>query len=180
MHVLVAYGSVEGQTRKIARHMSGSVQSRGHDVTIFDAADLEDVDMDLFDAAIIAAPVHMGAFHPAIVDWVGKNSAELDKLPSGFVSVSLGAASPFPEEQAEIAKLADDLFARTKWHPDSVHHAAGALRYTKYDFLKRMLMKYIAGKEGGSTDTSEDHEYTDWDALDAFVGEVLQKVKTAT
>lgn len=180
MHVLVAYGSVEGQTRKIARHMSGSVQSRGHDVTIFDAADLEDVDMDLFDAAIIAAPVHMGAFHPAIVDWVGKNSAKLGSLPSGFVSVSLAAASAFPEEQAEVAQLAADLFTRTKWQPDSVHHAAGALRYTRYDFLKRMLMKYIVRKEGGSTDTSEDIEYTDWDALDAFVGEVLQKVKTAT
>ena len=179
MHVLVAYGSVEGQTRKIARHLSGSVQSRGHDVTIFDAADLEDVDLDLFDAAIIAAPVHIGAFHPAIVDWVGRNSAKLAKLPSGFVSVSLAAASAFPEEKAEVAKLATDLFTRTKWKPDSVHHAAGALRYTKYDFLKRMLMKYIARKEGGSTDTSGDHEYTDWDALDAFVGELLQQAKAA-
>ena len=179
MHILVAYGSVEGQTRKIARHLSGSVQSRGHDVTIFDAADLEDVDMDLFDAAIIAAPVHMGAFHPAIVDWVGRNSAKLGKMPSAFVSVSLAAASAFPEEQAEIEKIASGMFDHTGWHPQHVHHAAGALRYTRYDFMKRMLMKYIARKEGGSTDTSEDHEYTDWDALDAFVGELLQKAKAA-
>jgi menaquinone-dependent protoporphyrinogen oxidase len=179
MHVLVAYGSVEGQTRKIARHISGSVQTRGHDVTVFDAADLADVDMNLFDAAIVAAPVHLGAFHPAIVDWVGRNSAGLGAIPSAFVSVSLAAASAFLEEHAEVGKLTADLFERTNWHPDNVHHAAGALRYTKYDFMKRMLMKYMARKEGGSTDTSKDHEYTDWDALDAFVGDVLQKVKIA-
>jgi menaquinone-dependent protoporphyrinogen oxidase len=177
MHVLIAYGTVEGQTRKIARHISGSVQSRGDDVTIFNAADLGDVDLDFFDAAIIAAPVHLGAFHPAIVDWVGKNSKRLNGMPSAFVSVSLAAASAFPEEHAAIQKIADDLFDRTGWKPGHVHHAAGALRYTKYDFLKRLLMRYISRKEGGSTDTSEDHEYTDWDALDTFVGAVLGKVR---
>ncbi|MEX0953786.1 MAG: flavodoxin domain-containing protein [Rhizobiaceae bacterium] len=179
MHVLIAYGTVEGQTRKIARHMSGSVQTRGHDVTIFDAGDLEDIDMDMFDAAIIAAPVHIGAFPSAITEWIGMNSKKLGAIPSAFVSVSLAAASGFPEEHVAIGKIANDMFNRTKWKPDHVHHAAGALRYTKYDFMKRMLMKYIARKEGGSTDTSEDHEYTDWDALDALVGELLQQAKAA-
>ncbi len=179
MHVLIAYGSVEGQTRKIARHISGSVQSRGHDATIFDAADLEDVDMALFDAAIIAAPVHIGSFHPAIVAWVEENSAALNAMPSAFVTVSLAAASAFPEEHAAIEKMADDLSERTGWKPREVHHAAGALRYTRYDFLKKLLMRYIARKEGGSTDTAEDHEYTDWDALDTFVGGVIGKVKAA-
>jgi len=34
-----------------------------------------------------------------------------------------------------------------------------------------MVMKWIAGKAGGSTDTSRDHEYTDWDALGRFAAE---------
>ncbi len=69
--------------------------------------------------------------------------------------------------------MADAFFAETGWHPAAVHHAAGALRYTKYDFLKRLLMRHIAAKEGGDVDTSEDHEYTDWEALAAFVQDVL-------
>jgi menaquinone-dependent protoporphyrinogen oxidase len=29
-------------------------------------------------------------------------------------------------------------------------------------------MKRITGKEGGSTDTSRDHEYTDWNKVTAY------------
>ncbi len=31
-----------------------------------------------------------------------------------------------------------------------------------------MLMKHIAAKEGGETDTSRDFEYTDWDEVTRF------------
>jgi menaquinone-dependent protoporphyrinogen oxidase len=35
-------------------------------------------------------------------------------------------------------------------------------------------MKRIARASGGSTDTSRDHEYTDWEALDRLVDELLK------
>lgn len=40
-------------------------------------------------------------------------------------------------------------------------------------------MKLIAKSEGTSTDTSHDHEYTDWAALDRFVGELLDAIEPA-
>jgi hypothetical protein len=49
-----------------------------------------------------------------------------------------------------------------------VKEVAGALKYTRYGWLKRRVMRYIAGKAGGSTDTSRDHEYTDWEDLRVF------------
>jgi hypothetical protein len=45
---------------------------------------------------------------------------------------------------------------------------AGALEYTQYNRLERALMKRIAKKEGGFTDTSNDHEYTDWAQVTNF------------
>lgn len=173
MHVIVIYATVEGQTRKIARHIAGTVQSLGHDVTVFDAADLGDLDLGLADAVIAAAPVHIGKFPASFVQWVADHAAELNDRRTAFVSVSLGAASQFDAERREIAAIADEFLAETGWHPSGLHHAAGALRYTKYDFLKRLLMRHIAAKEGGDVDTSEDHEYTDWEALAAFVQDVL-------
>lgn len=173
MHVIVIYATVEGQTRKIARHIAGTVQSLGHDVTVFDAADLGDLDLGLADAVIAAAPVHIGKFPASFVQWVADHAAELNDRRTAFVSVSLGAASQFDAERREIAAIADEFHAETGWHPSGLHHAAGALRYTKYDFLKRLLMRHIAAKEGGDVDTSEDHEYTDWEALAAFVQDVL-------
>lgn len=169
MHVVILFATVEGQTRKIARHMAGTVQSLGHDVTVYDAADLEDVDLDLADAFIAAAPVHIGRFPAPFVHWVKERADALNGKRSAFVSVSLGIASQFEAEKREIDAIGEAFFAETGWHPGAVHHAAGALRYTRYDFLKRLLMRHIAAKEGGDVDTSEDHEYTDWDGLAAFV-----------
>jgi menaquinone-dependent protoporphyrinogen oxidase len=37
-----------------------------------------------------------------------------------------------------------------------------------------MLMKHIAQKEDGATDTSQDFEYTDWGEVDRFV-EVISR-----
>ena len=44
--------------------------------------------------------------------------------------------------------------------------------YTKYNFLVRLVMKYIAKSEGASTDVSRDHVYTDWAALDILADDV--------
>ncbi len=45
---------------------------------------------------------------------------------------------------------------------------AGALRYSQYGLLKRVVMRRIAGKESGDTDTSRDYEYTNWDDVAMF------------
>lgn len=177
MHVIIVYASVEGQTRKIARNVAGAVQSLEHDVSIFDSADIEDVDLGLADAVIVAAPVHIGDYPAAVTHWMAENAAALNGLPTAFVSVSLSAASTFEEEKRELDQLTQEALARTGWKPKAIHYAAGALRYTKYDYFKRLLMRYISAKEGGDTDTSQDHEYTDWDALAAFVREFLGQVK---
>jgi menaquinone-dependent protoporphyrinogen oxidase len=60
------------------------------------------------------------------------------------------------------------FFRETNWHPDHVKAVAGALLYTRYNVLTRFVMKYIAKETGGSTDTTRDHEYTDWENLDRF------------
>ncbi len=175
MHVIVIYGTVEGQTRKIARNIAGTVQSSGHDVTVFDAADLDDVDLATADAVIVAAPVHTGKYPAAIGHWLKHNASDLNNLPSVFFSVSLAAASAFPEEHREIAELSTDFLEQTGWKPDEVHQVAGALRYLEYDFLKRLLMRHIVKQGGGPVDTSRDYEFTDWDELSVFVSDFLRQ-----
>jgi menaquinone-dependent protoporphyrinogen oxidase len=178
MHVLIIFGTVEGHTRKIARTLSSTVQSLGHQATVFDAGDLGDVDLDIADAVIVCAPVHMGAYPTAIAHWLTIKAERLAGLPGAFVSVSLAAASPFPEEHAEIQKITAGLFERTGWKPLMVHQAAGALKYPQYDFLKRLLMKHIAYREGGPTDVTTDHEFTNWNALAAFAESFVETCRT--
>ena len=41
-------------------------------------------------------------------------------------------------------------------------------------------MKRITKHAGGSTDTSRDHEYTDWVALDRFIAEWVEEFSAST
>lgn len=79
------------------------------------------------------------------------------------------------------AMLNATAFAREAgWAPHRIVLVAGALKYLEYDFLKRMIMRMIAKKEGRDTDTTKDYEYTDWDAVRSFSDEfVAVKAKTA-
>jgi menaquinone-dependent protoporphyrinogen oxidase len=58
-----------------------------------------------------------------------------------------------------------------------VKPVAGALLYTHYNFLVRLIMKNIARKAGASTDTSRDYDYTNWPALDKFVDDFAAQVR---
>jgi menaquinone-dependent protoporphyrinogen oxidase len=108
--------------------------------------------------------------------------AELERIPAVFLSVSLSEAgvedpAATPERRAQAAadvqRMIDVFLKETGWHPSKVRAAAGALSYTKYNFLIRFVMKRIAKSQGASTDTSRDHDLTDWAALDHIVDEVV-------
>jgi len=174
MRILLVYATVEGQTRKIADHVAERLSGGGNDVTQIDATDVHKApDASAFDVAIVAAPVHIGTFPAPLRRFVEKNSATLMARPGAFVSVSLTAASADESEIAELDQIVEKFSQETGWWPVSIHNAAGALKYTEYDFFRRWMLKRIARKEGGPTDTNRDHEFTDWVALDKFVDEFV-------
>jgi menaquinone-dependent protoporphyrinogen oxidase len=88
--------------------------------------------------------------------------------PSAFLSVSLGVLQPDPKVQQEVADIVNGFLRKTGWHPAIIQNVAGALLYTKYNWIKRWVMKRIVRKAGGDTDTSRDYEYTNWADLRAF------------
>jgi menaquinone-dependent protoporphyrinogen oxidase len=68
------------------------------------------------------------------------------------------------------------FFNETKWAPTLVKPVAGALLYSQYNFLLRLVMRNISKKAGGDTDTSRDYDYTDWVALDKFVADFAAQI----
>ena len=59
LNVLIVYGTTEGQTRKIAEWTAKRIRERGHQAKLLDSAALEsDLDLDSYDAIMIAASVH--------------------------------------------------------------------------------------------------------------------------
>ncbi len=168
MKILIVYATGEGQTRKIARFMEEVLQAENHSVVIADATE-EPPSPENFDAVLVGSSIHIQKYHSSIKDYVMQNVDELNKKPSAFFSVSMAIASDIEEEHKEVEKIAQRFLDQTGWKPKEINHIAGALKYTQYDYFKRLIMRMIAKKEGGSTDTSKDHEYTDWDAVRSFV-----------
>jgi menaquinone-dependent protoporphyrinogen oxidase len=100
--------------------------------------------------------------------WLKAHQAALGRLPTAAFTVCLAIRSLNEDERAEARAFSGLHLKTTGWNPDVSEVFAGALRYTEYNWLVRMVMKSIARREGGSTDTSHDTEYTDWAEVDRF------------
>jgi menaquinone-dependent protoporphyrinogen oxidase len=170
MKLLVVYGTTEGQTQKVARFVADHLAQQGHQTRLVNAIDATpEVDLGDFDAVIVAASIHAGRYQSAVGHFVRDHLAAIDTRSNAFLSVSLAAAGDDEEDVEGLKRCVAEFTDETGWTPHSVHHVAGAFRYTTYDFLKRWAMKYIAYRKGGPTDTSRDYELTDWNDLTNFV-----------
>jgi menaquinone-dependent protoporphyrinogen oxidase len=168
MNILIIYGTTEGQTRKIARFMGDVIRETGHTATVCDACD-DPPPPDAFDAVIAGGSIHIGKYQSALTHFITEHIARLNQKPCAFFSVCLAIASDDVEEHHAAQKIMDDYLEQTGWKTLMRTQVAGALLYTQYDFFKRLIMKQISKKEGRTTDTSQDYEYTDWDAVRKFV-----------
>jgi menaquinone-dependent protoporphyrinogen oxidase len=177
--ILVLYGTGEGQTAKVASQISESLDRRGHNPTNIDIEKRpEDFSLAPFDAVLVGSSIHVGKHDEQIREFVSANRDELRTRPTAFFQVSLSSAVDDPERRGEAADYVDTLLEETDWHPDRIGLFGGALRYSKYGFLKRLMMKQIAKRATGDVDTAQDYEYTDWAEVDAFTNDFAAFVES--
>ena len=180
--VLVLFATREGQTQKIARRMAAVIEAKGHAVEIRDVESSSGkLDLGRYRAIFIGAPIRMGHYLPSIVRFVRKQREALKRVPSAFFSVSLAVAHHRNSERrnregpAESMRVVEKFTRTTGWSPRRIELIAGALPYSKYNFLIRFVMRRISAAAGGDTDTSRDYEYTDWPAVDRFASEFVDQ-----
>ena len=172
--ILVAYGTTEGQTRKIAEFIAQRVRARGHEADLVDTASASaPIVSPTYAGALIGGSVHQGKHQSALVHFVKSNLVWLSGIPTAFFSVSLAAAGVGEDDKHDAKQALDVFIDDTGLKPGMTLAVAGALKYTQYDFFKRWIMKSISRKKGRVTDTSLDVEYTDWEALKRFVDEYM-------
>lgn len=175
---LVVYGTGEGQTAKVADRIVDVLAERGHAVTAVDIASETAPDVTDADAVLVGASIHAGRHQSAVKRWVTNNREALSARPTGFFQVSLSSATE--EGQAEAAGYVETVIEESGWHPDRIGLFGGALRYSKYGFLKRLMMKQIAKRtisEMPEEEPSGDVEFTDWHEVDAFASDVAAFVE---
>lgn len=167
----IASASLEGQSDKIADRIAQRMATHGIEITRLRLPHDSGADLSSFDGIVLGGSVHVGHHARSLADFVRANSEALGHRPTAFFSVSLSAAGSSPKQHADAQRLLEEFLYETRWSPTLARVFAGALRYSRYGPMKRWLMRRIAAKAGGDTDTSRDHEYTDWDSVDAFADE---------
>jgi menaquinone-dependent protoporphyrinogen oxidase len=184
----VFYATRHGQTRKIAEHLADQLRARGLEVDVTNIGEeTPRAPLTDYSAAILAASLYMGHHEREMVHFVRDHLAELEQVPTTFLSVSMSEASAEDDTRAaavrdraagDVRRAVDQFIERTGWQPSNIRPVAGALAYTDYNPLVRFIMKRIARSSGGATDTSRDHEYTDWPDLDRLAGEIADQIAT--
>jgi menaquinone-dependent protoporphyrinogen oxidase len=176
----VFFATSEGQTRRIAERFASVLRKNGLDSASYDVCDLERaaIDWTRVEGVILGASLHAGKHQRAAHAFASSQAARLNARPSMFFSVSLAAASQNQEEVRKAQELADAFPAAHGWRPQRIVSLAGRLAYTEYNFFIRFMMKRIAAKEGGPTDTSRDYELTNWARVEEVALEFARTVRT--
>jgi menaquinone-dependent protoporphyrinogen oxidase len=175
--ILVVFHSAEGQTAQIAAHLADVMQ--GDDAVVETSTAEAGPDPAGFDGVVLGDSIHVGEHSKELTAYIERHVAALNAMPAALFQVSLTSADDSPDSAAEAGALVAKLLDATGFDPDIVARFAGALAYTRYGWMKRRLMHQIMRKSGGETDTSRDHEYTDWAAVEQFGRDVAAYVATA-
>jgi menaquinone-dependent protoporphyrinogen oxidase len=174
--ILVLYGTTEGQTAKIAGAVAETLRAEGHAVDVA-AAEESSPDARNYAGVVVAASVHGGRYQKPVRLWVAAHADALRAMPTAFVSVSLGVLQRDPKVQQEVAAIVDRFLTEAGWTPRMTTNVAGALVYTRYNWIKRWVMRRIARAAGGDTDVSRDYEYTDWKQVGTFAREFSRHIQ---
>ncbi len=168
--LLVWYATHEGQTRKILERM----------VSLFPEIDaewcrLEDEPrhaLPTYDKVLMGASIRYGHFPKALDQQVKRHAAELARCHAAFIGVCLTARKPEKSEPHSNLYVRKWL-ARSPWQPEHCAVFAGALRYSRYRWWQSLIIQFIMLLTGGSTDKTQDIEFTDWPRVDGFAKRFL-------
>jgi menaquinone-dependent protoporphyrinogen oxidase len=168
--ILFVFGTTDGHTAKVVATAADALRADGESVDVVEAPpEGPGPRPEEYHAVLVAASVHAGGYQRAVFRWVRTHADALNPMPTGFLTVCLAVLEDNPRSQKDLAGIVQRFVVKTGWRPSLRKYVAGALLYTKYGWVKRFIMKRIATKTGGDTDTSRDYVYTDWGDLSATV-----------
>ncbi|MGZ0722988.1 menaquinone-dependent protoporphyrinogen IX dehydrogenase [Kluyvera cryocrescens] len=173
MKTLMLFSTRDGQTREIAAYLCSQLNELGADTAMIDLNRTDDIEWQLYDRVIIGASIRYGHFHPTLDRFVKKHAAVLQSMPSAFFSVNLVARKP-EKRSPQTNSYTRKFLLRSPWQPDSCAVFAGALRYPRYGWFDRFMIRLIMKMTGGETDTRKEVVYTDWEQVAGFAREIVQ------
>jgi menaquinone-dependent protoporphyrinogen oxidase len=79
--ILIAYGTTNGHTARIAEYLADVIQGQGHKAAAVDLKRSRDTQLDDYDAVIVGGSIHMGKHDAHVRDFVRRNRVALERPP---------------------------------------------------------------------------------------------------
>lgn len=165
--ILIAFSSHHGQTEKVANRLGAHLRGMGHEVDLVNLEVAKDgPPPEDYDLVVLGTRIEIGKHAPSLARYAGEHRRALAEMPTALFVVSMAAASTDrgPDPDGYVAKTCAELGL----DPARRIAIAGALKYRSYGLVTRLVMKLISRRAGRTTDTSRDHEFTDWTVVRRF------------
>jgi menaquinone-dependent protoporphyrinogen oxidase len=168
---LLLYHGIYGHTHKICGVIREELTRLQVDSDIVSVADFDAAAAAGYDVIVIGAAIRNGKHNRSVLELVRAQQPLLDSRPSAFFSVNLVARKP-AKNTPETNPYVQAFLQRSPWRPRLVGVFAGNLDYQRYRFTDRHIIRFIMTLTGGPTDLSTKVEFTDWEQVKRFAGQV--------
>lgn len=173
MKTLILFSTRDGQTREIAAFLASELKEQGIYADVINLNRTEEIAWQEYDRVVIGASIRYGHFHPAVDRFVKKHTVTLNNLPGAFYSVNL-VARKAEKRTPQTNSYTRKFLLSSPWKPTACAVFAGALRYPRYRWYDRFMIRLIMKMTGGETDTRKEVVYTDWSQVTSFAREIAQ------
>ncbi|EKE68048.1 menaquinone-dependent protoporphyrinogen IX dehydrogenase [Gallaecimonas xiamenensis] len=170
--ILLAYSSVDGQTRAIMQAISEVLHEAGHQVRFCDIERNGEPEWEGIDLVVVGGAVRYGDHRPCLYEFVKAQAVELTARPNAFFSVNLTARKTGKDSPAG-SRYMQKFLEKSPWHPQRLAVFAGALKWDKYRFFDKLMIRFIMWLTDGPTNTRTNVDFTDWAEVRAFARRLI-------
>lgn len=165
---LIAYSTIDGQTRKISNRLKRWLEQHGHVVTLHEiGTDSAAFDSASFEQIVIGASIRYGKCRPDVYTFINTHLPTLEQKPNAFFLVNVVARKP-GKDTPEGNPYFKAFLRQTCWRPQKSAVFAGKLDYPNYSFFDRQIIRLIMLLTKGPTDPQAVIEFTNWDTVAHF------------
>ena len=170
MDDLIIYSSTDGQTKKICETIKENLSSRNK----FKLISLDEAlyfNLEKCEKIIIGASIRYGRHNKKVLDFIIKNKNILDLKKTAFFSVNVVARK---EEKStpETNPYVLNFLKKTNWKPNKLSVFAGKVDYPNYNFINKIVIRFIMMITKGPTDINNSYEFTNWENVRKFAKEL--------
>ena len=170
MDDLIIYSTTDGQTKKICEMIKENLPS-GNKFQLISLDEALHFNLEKCEKIIIGASIRYGRHNKKLIDFIIKNKNILNLKKTAFFSVNVVARKKeksTPETNPYVLKF----LKKTNWKPNKLSVFAGKVDYPNYNFINKIVIRFIMMITKGPTDINNSYEFTNWENVRKFAKEL--------